>query len=215
MRSNFAWFCSMVALLGNSLLAAEPRKAETHPALAPISAKSENTEFGRRTVTFTNGEPAGILYDVIVDWNTGRPEFGVLKLGDNIHPDAGATVVPWSLFRFGTNNPRPQILATKQQLRGAPRLPKAAAENLRDPAILNEARQYYGARGSADSGLSGTLRGSDSSANSDGASAQYLGAGSRGATWAIYLGGALVLGIIVGRYLVTRRTESHPASTGD
>ena len=215
MLFRFGWLVAIS--LASSVLSADTDKSGTNssdPSLVAISATMNNQDFGRRTVTFTNGEPAGILQDVVINWATGEPEFGVLKMGDNIHPDAGTTVVPWSLFRFQTANSRPQLLVTKEQLRGAPRLATAKIKDIQDPSILNEARQYYGARGSADSGMSGTLRGSDSSGpNAQGG--RYLGAGSTGASVAIYILGALVVGLIAGRYLLSRRSDPHRASAND
>jgi hypothetical protein len=62
--------------------------------------------------------------------------------------------------------------------------------------------------------MSGTLRGSDSS-GPDTTGGGYLGAGSKGSSIAVYIIGALIVGLIAGRFLLYRRSEAQGASTGD
>jgi hypothetical protein len=196
---SFWRLCALVAMMAGLGTAAEPATS----SYARLS-DSKNADFESKTVTRTNGEPVGTLHDVIIDWNKGQPEFGVVLLFDNIHPDAGFTAVPWSTLRFGADSSRVQILATKEQLRKAPKV--ASTQGMANPKFLAEARRHFASQGSADSGMSGTVQGSGSSLGNERATGgEYLNAGSRGASVAVYVALALIIGIVVGRYLLARR----------
>jgi len=203
------WEPVIVLSVAVAVLAADTSGRQTRTAsnetLVPLSSiRADQAGLQQRTVVLANGEPVGLMQEVVIDWRTGQPAFGLIKLFDNIHPDAGFTAVPWSRFKFGNDDVRTQVLVTKEQLRRAPKI--ETSDLGKASKWTEQMQQYYGAQGS-DSGMSGMIRGSGSSRQSDRGSSDYVRAGDRGATIAVYVVGALVLGILAGRYFVHRRRE--------
>ncbi len=88
------------------------------PPLAAIQ-RIVNDRYGTLTVINTNGEPLGIIRELVVDRESARPQFAILDVSDDIIPTNAVVPVPHQLLKELPQ--RLQLDVTKERLRSAPR----------------------------------------------------------------------------------------------
>ena len=200
------FICSFVMGLGQTN---RPSEIKLTPEL--LNAIS-NSHIIAKAIKTTNDEPVGELVDVVVNWDGGAVQFVVMKAFDNIASGDHYIALPWPLLSYNDSTKSIQVRASLNQLRKAPRVQPGTWAGLTKDGNAKEIYAHFGqneaAAGSSGPPVESARGGSDQwqrTIESDIRQPGLAVAGGRESNTTVYVFGALVVGILVGRYLLNRR----------
>jgi hypothetical protein len=92
----------------------------------------------------TKGDSLGHIEEIMIDKNTGRVGYAVLKYGSFLGMGGKLFALPWETLKFDTRRDAYVIGIPEERLKNAPSFDDGAWPDMGDRAFGKEIHDYYG-----------------------------------------------------------------------